>query len=198
VSFRPDCLLKVVRAFAAAHLPLQLWVLPRDIAWIGDDSVAPQPIDTLYVDPGYRLAMKLSYPGGWTVAIPKSIRLDCKNGVSHRIVAPLAPDVDPDKAMLGLTDKHEVVILLQTAGANIKPDGMVQIYGGAPGLLVLTPEHIQQRRRRALIYGDNVLSLATEELADDGAWRSAACGATISRSWLAEDGADNLATPRKE
>jgi hypothetical protein len=169
--FEPSKILLLLRAYMQQHVEMVLWVKPTDLAAFMDTTRPAPRIAEFFVDGGFSVRMPLAFPGGATVEFPKCLRLTCKGDVTYRLVASLAPDADPSKAMFALTDDHQVVMVLQTRGAAELADGTVQIYGGEPGLLVITPAMLRHEQSKVFQHGDTVLAFSTEARELAGEWK---------------------------
>lgn len=180
VQLMTDSPLVLFKAIAAQHLGVSIWLAREDLAWLDDPGPVPARVKHGYADQAASEPIDIQ-----AQLNARRIVLSCKDGSAFRIVTLIAPEPPANKNVLALTDEGEVVVLQQTDAAR-HPNGVTQIYGAEPGLVVITREVIRRATRGPFLEGHAVASYVREVLTPDG-WKAAiealVIPSNIIKSW---------------
>lgn len=172
---------EMMAAIVEQHLGPPLWLTAEAVAVLMARDQGSEPL-VLYSDGTYQTTINPD-------ATPrtKCLALRTREGKTLRILARLYPDVGNGKYPMYLTADRSIILLLQTHAAR-KSDGVIQIYGAEPGLMVFTPEKIRAftQSPATLIGGDVVASFHVEEKNSTAEWAHVDVSFTIPRGMWRE------------
>jgi len=165
VQVDTDSPLALLKAIARQHFGPSIWLAFEDMSWLYDPHQVPRRVGHAYAEQAATTPVNLD------TYRARRIRLLCKDGSTFGIVALIAPEPAGDKSVLALTEDGEAIVLQQTHAA-IHDNGVTQVYGAEPGVVIITQDVLRRSTRGPFLKGHQVERCVREVLTTDG-WKGA-------------------------